>query len=175
MTQGIVERLRRYEYSLRGTRGVVVAANGAVSREAFARYAASRQIDHKFSGAHGFGVVYRVSPEREASFVQGRREGDSPDFAIRAMAPHAGDRFVITYVEPLARNREAIGLDIASEPARREAALRAAETSEATLTAPLTLVQASVKKSGGLLLLLPIRRIGDGGAGELIGWSYGRC
>jgi PAS domain S-box-containing protein len=173
VTHGIVERLRRYEYGLRGARGVAVATDGAVTRQAFARYGASRQIDREFPGARGFGIVYRVSPADEVAFVKARRDGDSPGFAIRTLTPHEGERFVITYVEPLERNREAIGLDIASEPARRDAALRSAATSEATMTAPITLIQASGRKSGGLLLLLPIRRATAGGEpGELIGWSY---
>ncbi|WP_422016759.1 CHASE domain-containing protein [Roseateles sp.] len=173
VTHGIVERLRRYEYGLRGARGVAAATDGVLTQQAFARYGASRQIDREFPGARGFGIVYRVSPADEAAFVKARRDDDSPGFSIRTLTPHEGDRFIITYVEPLERNREAIGLDIASESARRDAALRSAATAEATMTAPITLIQASGRTSGGLLLLLPIRRAAAGGApGELIGWSY---
>lgn len=173
VTLEIVERVRRYEYGLRGARGVVVAADGAITREAFARYAASRQFDREFPGARGFGLIFRVPAADEAAFVAARRGGDSPGFSVRSMAPHHGDRYVITYVEPVERNQAAIGLDIASEAVRREAAERAVQTSEATLSAPITLVQASVKTSGGLLLLMAIRRQGGSGReGDLIGWSY---
>ena len=176
VTQGIVERMHRYEYGLRGARGVVVAADGAASRVAFARYASSRQIDREFPGARGFGIILRVRAEQEPDFTANRRR-EIPDFSIRAMTAHTGDRFVITYVEPIERNREAIGLDIASEAARRDAALRAARTLETTMTAPITLVQASGKKSGGLLLLLAIRRGDTSPPGRdldanLVGWSY---
>jgi CHASE1-domain containing sensor protein len=117
VTHGIVERLRRYEYGLRGARGVAAATDGVLTQKAFARYGASRQIDREFPGARGFGIVYRVSPADEAAFVKARRDDDSPGFSIRTLTPHEGDRFIITYVEPLERNREAIGLDIASESA----------------------------------------------------------
>lgn len=56
--------------------------------------------------------------------------------------------------------------------------MRSAETREATLTPPLTLVQASGKRSGGMLLLLPVLRPGpspihpDQPDEQLVGWSY---
>lgn len=101
-----------------------------------------------------------MSQKEDAAFVQARRSGDSPHFTIRAVAPHTGDRFVIPDVAPLARNREAIG---------REAELRATATADATLTAAITPVQASINKPGGLLL--PFRRLGDESAGEPVGGS----
>lgn len=174
----IVERMHRYEYGLRGARGVAVAADGTLTRGAFARYAASRQIDKEFPGARGFGVVLRVPESGEQEFVRQRRLLDSADFTVRTLTPHGGDRMVITFVEPEARNREALGLDIGSEEARRAAAMTSVRTREATLTAPLTLVQASGFRSGGLLLLMPIFRPGpsegrlDEQGEDLVGWSY---
>lgn len=175
---GIIERMHRYEYGLRGARGVAASADGQLTRAAFSRYATTRQIDREFPGARGFGIVLRVPQDEELAFVLTRRQLDTPDFQIRQLQPHDGDRFVITFVEPEARNREAVGLDIGSEPQRREAALRSAETREATLTPPLTLVQASGKRSGGMLLLLPLLRHGpsadhpDRPEEQLVGWSY---
>ncbi len=175
---GIIERMHRYEYGLRGARGVAASADGQLTRAAFSRYASTRQIDREFPGARGFGIVLRVPQEEELAFVLNRRQLDTPDFHIRQLQPHDGDRFVITFVEPEARNHEAVGLDIGSEPRRREAALRSAQTREATLTPPLTLVQASGKRSGGMLLLLPLLRPGpsvdqpDRPEEQLVGWSY---
>jgi len=174
----IVDRMHRYEYGLRGARGVAVAADGRLTRAGFSRYAASRQIDREFAGARGFGIVLRVPESDENDFVAARRQVDAPDFSIKSLGEHRGDRFVITFVEPADRNREALGLDIGSEPSRREAAMAAARSLEATLTAPLTLVQANRSRSGGLLLLLPIHRPGpsedrpDQPAQQLVGWSY---
>ncbi|MFG6430414.1 PAS domain S-box protein [Roseateles sp. LYH14W] len=174
----IDERLHRYEYGLRGARGVVVAADGTTTREAFGRYASSRVIEQEFPGARGFGIIWRVAESDERRFVQGMHASGLQDFSVRQFGPHTGERFVITYVEPLALNKAAIGLDIASEPKRREAAQLAAASGNATLSAPLTLVQASGSSSRGLLLLLPIYRTGLPGLlpqdreRALIGWSY---
>lgn len=102
---GIIERMHRYEYGLRGARGVAASADGQLTRAAFSRYAASRMIDREFPGARGFGIVLRVPQEEELAFVLTRRQLDTADFNIRQIQPHDGDRFVITFVEPEARNR----------------------------------------------------------------------
>ena len=178
VTFEVGERLRRYEYGLRGARGVVLAGNGTTTREAFKRYADSRQIELEFPGARGFGVIWRVAEADQPGFVHRMQAGGLENFSVHQFEPQGGERYVITLVEPLARNREAIGLDIASELRRRDAADLAAVSGKATLSAPVTLVQASGSTSRGLLLLLPIYQPGapTGTPRErenaLIGWSY---
>ncbi len=78
----------------------------------FERYARSRDFDREFPGARGFGFIRRVPVQAEDAFLQAAR-AETSGFAIRQLAAHDGERFVIRYVEPLARNREAIGLDVA--------------------------------------------------------------
>ncbi len=178
VTFEVGERLRRYEYGLRGARGVVVAGDGHTTREAFRRYAESRQIEREFPGARGFGVIWRVPEPEQQRFVRLMQADGMQNFSLRQFQPHKGERYVITLVEPVARNREAIGLDIASELRRRDAADLAAVSGKATLSAPITLVQASGSTSRGLLLLLPIYQPGASielphqREKALIGWSY---
>ncbi|MCM5680665.1 CHASE domain-containing protein [Schlegelella sp. S2-27] len=175
----VQDRLQLYEYGLRAARGAVIAAGGeAITRESFQRYARSRDIQSEFPGARGFGFVRRVSVEQEAAFLARARADGWPDFTIRQLAPHQGERYVIQYVEPVELNQEAIGLDIASETNRREAAELASRTGEPTLTGPITLVQASGKKQRSFLLLLAVY----GGVetpltvaerrNEVFGWAY---
>ncbi|WP_407523108.1 CHASE domain-containing protein [Methylobacterium oryzisoli] len=172
-------RMDRYEYALRGARGAVLSAGeDGITRDGFHRYAESRDIDREFPGTRGFGFIRRVPEADEAAFSEAARRDRAPDFRIRQIKPHDGERWVIQYVEPLARNREAVGLDVASEEHRRGAALRAMETGTASLTAPITLVQASGMKERGFLLFLPILRGGapaDTAAGRrasTLGWTY---
>lgn len=171
-------RMARYEYGLRGARGAYLVAGHSLSRQSFARYSQSRDIDLEFPGTKGFGLIWRVAPEAQAGFVQAARRDGWTDFAVRQLAPNEGERFVIQYIEPVERNRQAVGLDIASESARREAAITAMRTGKATLSAPITLVQTTGKPLKSFLLLLPIYRNSVTPETEAarmtsaIGWSY---
>jgi len=58
---------------------------------------------------------------------------------------------VVSFLEPLEGNEAALGFDVASEPARREALTRARDQGQATVTAPLRLVQHSGENNGALI------------------------
>ncbi|MBO9827233.1 CHASE domain-containing protein [Xanthomonas sp. A2111] len=155
------QRLDMYEHGLRGARGAVIAAGGEhISRERFARYSASRDYLREFPGVRGFGYIQRVSRADEAAFLQQAHADGAPSLRIGELAPHDGDRFVIVYIQPLRSNNTAEGFDIASEPARRAAAIAAARSGAPTITAPIRLVQTPGLGQGGFLLLLPIYREG---------------
>jgi len=175
----LIEQLENYEYGLRGARGVfVVGGEDGVSRRGYAAYAASRDIDTEFPGARGFGFIRRVLPDNERDFIAAARRDDWPAFSIQQLTPHDGERYVIQYIEPVQRNTQAVGLDIASESNRRRAAERSLRTGRATLTAPITLVQATGLPQRSFLLLLPTYRVGmplDTEAereAAAWGWSY---
>ncbi|MDA8453355.1 CHASE domain-containing protein [Acidovorax sp. GBBC 3334] len=160
-TLQLQRRLELYEYGLRGARGAMIAGEeSGITRETFRRYSASRDYAREFAGARGFGFIRRVPAEDESRFVQAARADGWPDFSVRQLAPHAGERYVIQYIEPVEDNRPAVGLDIASEEDRRRAALRALRTGAASITDPITLVQADGKKNQGFLILLPVYRPG---------------
>ncbi|MDO6593567.1 CHASE domain-containing protein [Neptuniibacter sp. 1_MG-2023] len=153
----IKERFQLFEYGLRGARGAIATAGvNEVTRKQFERYVNSRDIDNEFPGALGFGFIRRVPPSQEASFLARARQDGAPDFTIRALSPHEEDRFVIQYIYPIYKNRQAMGLDIGSESNRRSAALAAARDNKAYITNPITLVQANRKARKGVLILLPV-------------------
>ncbi len=175
----LTARMQLYEYGLRGARGTVLTAGEqGISRELFQRYSRTRDINTEFPGARGFGFVRRVPVSQESAFVQRARQDGMPEFEIHGFGRHGEERFVIQYVEPAQRNQPAIGLDIASEPNRRQAALTALETGKATVTAPVTLVDAVGDTQRAVLLLLPIYRPGQPIAtvaerdAAAFGWSY---
>ena len=183
LARGVVDKvsahLWAYQYGVRGARGALASSGiDEPGRDAFHRYSIARDTDFEFKGANGFGIIRRVRQEEVAAFVARARSDGWPEFDVRQLSPHDGERFVIEYIEPVSRNRAAVGLDIASEENRREAALQAARTGEATLTGPITLVQATGMRSRSFLLLLPIYRPGvplDTVAqreAAAIGWSY---
>lgn len=175
----LTDRIVQYQYGLRSVRGVVLAVGEAqLNVEAIQRYNNSRDYATEFPGASGFGFIRRVERGNEANFLKRAQQDGQPGFAIRELAPHDGDRFVIQYIAPLANNAAAVGLDIASENERRTAAVAAMERGEVQITGPITLVQAAGKKQQSILMLMPIyttprtpqdlqtRR------NTLIGWSY---
>ncbi len=94
-------------------------------------------------------------------YVANAQADDFPDFSITEIAPNDGTfRYVVEFIQPLEPNVESIGLDVASEDRRRAAADTAAATGDATLSAPLTLVQATEQPEQGFLLLLPVYETG---------------
>ncbi|NYG31430.1 PAS domain S-box protein [Sphaerotilus montanus] len=175
----VAHQVLRVELGLLGARGAVLTVGWeALTREAFLRYSQSRNLDVEFPGVRGIGVIRRIARAQEADFVARAAADGWPSFAIRALAPHGDERMVIQYIEPVARNREAIGLDIGSEPRRREAALAALRTGRVTLTGPVTLVQAAGQPRAGFLMLLPVypdaRVAADAGqrVERALGWTY---
>lgn len=175
----IQKRFALYEFGLRGARGAVAASGGAaVTRQQFEAYINSRDTANEFPGARGFGFIRRVPKAEVDTFLDAARANGRPDFVIRDLAQNDGDRFVIEYIYPDLGNEGATGLDIASEPNRRDAALIAARAAQARITAPITLVQASGAQGKGLLMLLPVYTNGpvplSPGAREAatVGWVY---
>ncbi|MBM7455086.1 signal transduction histidine kinase/CHASE1-domain containing sensor protein/DNA-binding response OmpR family regulator [Oceanisphaera litoralis] len=157
----IQNRLKRYEYGLHGARGAVLAAGKhGISRVQFHRYSLTRNIDKEFPGARGFGFIRRVPRFMTETFVELARADGWPDFRIKELAVHEGERYVIQYIEPVKRNIESVGLDIGSEKTRRDAAEAAIRTGEIRLTGPITLVQASGKPLQSFLILMPVYRGG---------------
>ena len=172
-------RFQRYQYGLRGARGVILTAGSHDIRLGqFRRYSESRDIEVEFPGAEGFGFIRRVPQNDESAFLTAARKDGQPNFAIHQFQPHDGERFVIQYVEPIAQAGRSIGLDIASEANRRLAAESAMRSGEARLTGPITLVSHADQPGQSYLMLLPIYQTGATPATEAerqasaIGWSY---
>jgi PAS domain S-box-containing protein len=69
------------------------------------------------------------------------------------------DLYVMKYIEPEVDNAGALGLDIGSEPIRRDAVERAVSSGEPTLSAAITLVQ-NARHTPGFLLVVPVFRRG---------------
>ncbi len=157
---------------------VVSADDGWISRPEFLSYSATRDVDREFPGARGFGVIWRVPEAAEGAFVEQVRAEGWPDFEVHQLSPSHGERFIIHLIEPVERNLQAMGLDIASEHNRRAAALRSMYSGEATLTGPITLVQATGKPLHSFLVMIPIYRPGasldapEERAAATLGWSY---
>ena len=175
----VLMRLNLYQYGLRGARGAVLTAGEYdISREVFRRYHRTRDLAFEFPGASAFGFIRRVSERDENEFLKHAQADGAANFSIHQFSAHSGERYVIQYVEPAEGNQAAVGLDIASEISRREAAQSSIQSGAARITGPITLIQAMGKPQQSFLVLMPIFR---GGVTPLtaaereaaaFGWSY---
>ncbi|MBU1283152.1 MAG: PAS domain S-box protein [Gammaproteobacteria bacterium] len=175
----VVNRIKLYQYGLRGARGSIQTMDEkAITREGFDRYGKTRNVEVEFPGARGFGFIRRVAPQDEAAFLAQARADGWPDFAIRQFTPHDNERYVIQYISPVEPNRVAVGLDIASEANRKQAAYSAMLSGEVRLSGPITLVQGLGQPQQSFLILMPIY---SGGVvpdtiaareAQAFGWSY---
>lgn len=179
LKQEVTSRIELYQYGLRGARGAVLTAGeNTITRDIFEQYSRSRDVDKEFAGARGFGFIRRVPQSGVESFTSLARQDGWPDFSIKMLSPNFNEHYVIQYIEPVERNRQAVGLDIASEKNRREAATSSLYTGEVRLTGPITLVQATGKAQQSFLILMPIYRGGGTPATQEeriekgFGWSY---
>ncbi len=85
----------------------------------------------------------------------------APDGGV-VVAPIRSEYYPVFYVEPFEPNQGALGLDLSSERARRDALVRAAATRAPALTGPLTLVQDHTSVKGGLAVLPVFNASRDG-------------
>ncbi|MBM5570496.1 MULTISPECIES: PAS domain-containing hybrid sensor histidine kinase/response regulator [Deefgea] len=172
-------RVKSLSLGLRGARVVPLMVNGELKPQHFRTYLATRKLTDEFPGALGFGFIRRVAPQDLDAFIAEQRVY-RPEFSVKTLGENPGAKFIIQYIEPLAANRKAIGLDIASEPVRKAAAFQAMKTGEMAITAPIQLVQAGKTEPGFLILLpfylRPLEGVEYGALQEreesLIGWVY---
>jgi signal transduction histidine kinase/CHASE1-domain containing sensor protein len=175
-TDAIRDRMEAYTSVLRATRALYEAGGEAPDAASFARFVAGLDLAHRYPGIQGIGWAKLLRPEELAEHEASLRRSD-PGFHVWP----AGDRPLyssIVYLEPLDwRNRRAIGYDMYSDPARRQAMERARDTGEVAATSRVELVQeAGEDRQPGFLMYLPVYARPPRDLGErralLAGWMY---
>ncbi len=136
-------RVNDYADVLRGVRGLF-AAMDTVSRAEFARYLQNLNLANRYPGIQVIHYSRLVPHEQRPAFeamVRGDTSVDArgyPDFAIRP----AGIRqryAVAMYVEPMAGNERALGLDLAGDPVRLAALERTRDSGSITASGTIAL------------------------------------
>ncbi|TDQ81952.1 PAS domain S-box-containing protein [Dongia mobilis] len=180
--QQIANRMGIYVNALRGGASLY-AASRSVNRQEWRDYAQSLDMPRHYPGVLGIGVVLPGDKASATSFTYAMRRDGRPDFTIHPVPgvdPEAAaytQHFTIVYIVPEEPNQAAIGLDLASEPNRRLAALKARDSGNPAMTARIILVQ-DAKRQPGFLVFVPIYRQ-PGGATDIEtlrwyfhGWIY---
>ncbi|MGJ8569275.1 MAG: CHASE domain-containing protein [Hoeflea sp.] len=173
--KALLSRINSYENALLGGVAYFQGSN-KIDRDEWRRYVGMLDIQKNFPGINGLGWITSLAPSGVDRFLKAARADGAPNFEIRPKNVEAG-QYIITYVEPEAINRQAIGLNIAFEENRKQAADLSRETGKPAITKRIILVQ-DAEKTPGFLLLHPMYKEGfeAGSASEewaiFDGWIY---
>ncbi|MBT5048707.1 MAG: PAS domain S-box protein [Rhodospirillaceae bacterium] len=148
----ISERMRKYEDALWGGVAAIHARDDRISYQEWKRFSKTLQIEKKYPGINGIGVIHHVLPEDVAAHLAEHR-ASRPGFRIHPRH-NRNELFPITFIEPVDINSAAVGLDIAHEINRYTAAKKAQDTGKAQITGPIILVQ-DKERTPGFLFYAP--------------------
>ena len=155
---------------------------GEVDSVRWKSWVASQRLLERHPAIRGIGTVEVVKDDNLADFLRDARVRYMPDFKLKRV-PNADPaktlplHYVITRVVPEENNKNAIGLDLASEESRFAAGLAAASSGLPTMTGPLVLGP-DKKRRNGFSIFVPIYRVGaaiktaEQRSGAIVGFVY---
>lgn len=157
------------------------AING-VSRLQFRQYVETlRREDGSLAGIQGIGFSRFLTAQDWQPVTAALRSEGFSTFSIRPGGPRPVASSIL-YLEPFdLRNQRAFGFDMYSEPVRRQAMDRAAQTGLPSMTGRVRLLQErNTGVQPGVLFYVPVYRPGtlmpprspQGYPGVLLGWAY---
>lgn len=135
------------------------AAGAQLTRERFIDYVTRLRLNERYPGVQGYGLTVRATAAQLDALQQRMQAEGHEQFSIAPAEPreiyHA-----IVYLQPLdVRNRFAVGYDMHTDPVRREAMDRAADSAEPAMSGRVTLVQEiTARKQRGFLIYAPLYR-----------------
>lgn len=145
------------------------ATEEAVAPQQFAEFAEDIQGEHTLYGSLGMGWAPVIPVGRMAEFEVAIQGSSKPDFTIDPR-PEPGQEQVtpIVYIEPsTTANRRALGYDMWSDPARRQAMERAAARRGPGATSLVNLIQDNGQtKAAGFVIYMPV--YADRGRGDIV-------
>jgi signal transduction histidine kinase/CHASE1-domain containing sensor protein/integral membrane sensor domain MASE1 len=156
----VQQRMAIYTNGLRAGASMYQASD-RVTRKEWRDFAGSMALMERYPGIYGLGVVVPVQPQHLEEFLVWERFDGVPDLQLKTYpgvanprAP-ADDHFIALYIEPQAENGGIIGMDMASEPKRRTAAIAARDSGLPAITAQISLFQDPGHRPG-FLYFLPV-------------------
>ncbi|MCF4097266.1 CHASE domain-containing protein [Maritalea mediterranea] len=172
--KALKNRLLSYEDAILGGAGLFYAST-EVSRQEWREYVNALDVVNRYPGINGIGYIDRVPAREVDAFIAAQRKSGVPDFKSHPEVTH-DTYYIINYIEPLAINGPALGLNIAFETNRKTAAELAARTGKSAITQRILLVQ-DAEQTPGFLLLFPIYSTGvfdqdTDPETDLLGWVY---
>ncbi|HKP23995.1 MAG TPA: PAS-domain containing protein [Dongiaceae bacterium] len=157
-TERIRERASVYGNAMRSAAGLYAVTN-QITPAQWRDFVASLTLVERYPGIAGIGIVVPVKPEQVDPFVAAQRAAGKADFSVKSIPggdPRSPDaeRFVVQLMEP-AENAGILGVDVATEVSRREAASAARDTGLPAISGPVLLVS-DPRQRTGFHLYLPV-------------------
>ncbi|MFK8051367.1 MAG: CHASE domain-containing protein [Woeseiaceae bacterium] len=148
----INDRLARYEEALHAGTAAIDMHGNRPSRAEWREFANTLRLDDRYPGINGIGLIEYLQ-RSDLSVHTDYHRNEKPSY--RVYPEHTYDfHYPIVYIEPEAPNLQAIGLDMAHERHRREAAELARTTGKTQITGPIQLVQSN-EITPGFLMFVP--------------------
>lgn len=174
----IKERLGNYADAHYAAAGLFLSSND-VDRQDWREFVETINLLNRYPGINGLGFAQPVDKKDSLRFLADVRKDNAPDFRITSLGkvPEADNFYLIKYIEPIEKNRQALGFDMGSGPKRRSAMDLARDSGIITLSKKVTLVQ-DTSTSPGFLMYVPFYANGDIPAtleekrSKFIGWIY---
>ena len=152
----VEERIKLYDQVLEAAQSFA-GLQEHLTRAEWEAYADRLRLDNDLPGIVGLVVTGRVARSDVNGFVRVLQEEDEPDYAIWPKS-NREEILPVIRVAPRDTNGAAMGFDITSNPIAVPAQIRARDTGEPSITAPLRLVQRREKVGG--VIYLPLYRRG---------------
>src|SRR4051812_31145910 len=159
----IESRIQSYADVLLGIRALFLASE-TVTRDEFKNYIASLDLDRRYPGIQVIHYGRRLTAAEKPQFEAAVRKDFSvdkrgyPDFVIKP-AGQRPEYVVVQYVEPMAGNEMALGLDLSGDPVRLAGLTQARDTGAATASGPISLAL-DPHRHPGFAMRLPVYRKG---------------
>jgi signal transduction histidine kinase/CHASE1-domain containing sensor protein/integral membrane sensor domain MASE1 len=154
------ERMAIYTNALRAGASMYQASE-RVTRKEWRDFTASLALVERYPGVYGLGVVVPVTPDHLEEFLVWERFDGAANLELKSYPgvtnPRApgDDHFIVLYIQPEERNGAAIGVDMSTESARRDAAIAARDNGVPAITTQISLFQDPLRRPG-FLYFLPV-------------------
>jgi len=166
--KALFTRINSYENALLSGVAYFQGSN-KITRSEWRAYVNKLDIQNNFPGINGLGWIASLAPSGIDRFVSATRADGARDFHIHPKTTEDG-HYIITYIEPEKINRQALGLNLAFEENRKQAADLSRETGKPAITKRIILVQ-DAEKTPGFLLLHPMYKDGFESGSSLEKWA----
>jgi signal transduction histidine kinase/CheY-like chemotaxis protein/integral membrane sensor domain MASE1 len=159
MDDEIRTRLTIYENALRAS-GAYLASQPTPTRKELERYVLSAGMIERYPGTDGVSVAQPVPDSEVGRYTDRIRAEGLPGFRIFPIPGSppgpASEHFVTIFAQIPRNSVQVLGMDLATDPRRREAMQTARDTGKLSLSRRIRVVKNGVRR--GLALYLPVFR-----------------